>query len=496
MRIPFPERIPLHGAAIFAIALAAIQWMEGTPIYFCAGCVAFILIATLAFNSSGGLTRASGAYIFFYSVLVVVIGITYKAFLGERADSNLADPIRTVQVYVAGISAMLLAAFVSRRFARKTGLLDNLLKDSQMYRSSIGCFIVGGFGSAAIGLLGSSGSQIQSIFLQLNDLIPLGVILGVIYEIRQSGGRRSMNVFVAVSMAYYFLFFGLLSFSKQGLLTPLFSYFIAAWSQRYRFSKVQALSAVLLMWVIFRYLTPFVQYGRGVVNDTTTSERIDMVIRLVESPEATRQENLADTSQGRGLNSYYNHFEGFWERLQFVSVDDALINVTDQGKVFGLMPIKGEALNAIPHVFWPSKPSYNFGNMYAHEIGGFNEEDTTTGISFSPTSEAYHLAQWTGVLVVAPLLWLVLFIVYDSLFGDLRRTPWGLLAAVFIAHIAPEGGITGVVRLLTFGVEIFVFCALFAVWVAPLIASGIVAPAREKPADVTANLRALPKSTA
>ena len=70
MRIPFPERVPINRAAIFAVVLFAIQIAEGTALYFATGCLIFILIAAFAFNAAGGLTRASGAYVFFYSVLV------------------------------------------------------------------------------------------------------------------------------------------------------------------------------------------------------------------------------------------------------------------------------------------------------------------------------------------------------------------------------------------------------------------------------------------
>src|ERR1035437_6035561 len=83
------------------------------------------------------------------------------------------------------------------------------------------------------------------------------------------------------------------------------------------------------------------------------------------------------------------------------------IHATDQGKVIGMFPVTAPLLNAVPHFLWPNKPNYNLGNLYAHEIGGMtSEEDTTTGVSFSPTSEAYHMKKWLGVLVVAPLVWL------------------------------------------------------------------------------------------
>ncbi|MDA4132524.1 MAG: hypothetical protein OK454_05280, partial [Thaumarchaeota archaeon] len=74
MRIPFPERIPIDRVTVFAILLFVIQQLEHTPLYFSAGSVAFIILAAIAFNTAGGLTRTSGAYVFFYSLLVVIVG--------------------------------------------------------------------------------------------------------------------------------------------------------------------------------------------------------------------------------------------------------------------------------------------------------------------------------------------------------------------------------------------------------------------------------------
>ncbi len=156
MRIPFPERVPLDRVALFAAALFLIQVFEGTAMYFAVGCAAFILIAALAFNAAGGLTRASGAYVFFYSILVLIIGICYKALLGEPAQSNLLAPKTDIAVYVGGITAMLAAVLVSRRLSRKSGLLQDILKDNQMYRASVGCVIFGISAGFIFALLGES----------------------------------------------------------------------------------------------------------------------------------------------------------------------------------------------------------------------------------------------------------------------------------------------------------------------------------------------------
>jgi hypothetical protein len=473
VRIPFPVRVRLDRVAIFAAVLFAVQRFEGTPLYFSAGCVLFILIAALAFNTAGGLARTAGAYVFFYSLLVVIIGLCYKAYLGEPADSNLADPHTDIKVYVCGITAMLAAVIVSRRFARRTGLLQNMLKESRMYRASVGCMVFGVAGGFILALLGEAGARLISAFTQLNQLIPLGIIIGVMYEIRSSRGTRSINMPLIFAIAYAFAFYGLLSFSKQGMLLPLVCWALPVCAMQYRLTRMQMLGCVVGVFLIFQYLVPYAQYGRNYLGeDPTLSQQVAISVRLLKHPKGTRKQYL-EGAEG-DLGGYYNKPQGFWDRLQFISVDDGLVNITDQGKVFGLWPVKACFLNAVPHVFWPDKPHIAFGNYYAHEIGGLAEDDTTTGISFSPTAEAYHWARWLGVLVVAPLLWLLLFLVFDLFLGDLRDSPWGLLILALLTHVAPEGMLSNLIHFLTFDLEAIVFCAIFATYVAPLFAIAVL----------------------
>jgi hypothetical protein len=473
--------------AIFAVVLLAVQTIEKTPLYFSAGCAVFILIAALAFNTAGGLTRASGAYIFCYSVLVVLIGICYKALLGEPAQTNLLVPELDIATYIGSIVGIYGAVVMSHRLTRKTGLLQNVLKDADMYRASVGCIIFGSVGGTLIALLGESASKVQTAFNQLNQLVPLGIILGVMYEIRRSGGTRSTNLFVVGGGIYNFILGGIIAFSKQGQLMAFYCWLLPVCALRYRLSIAQMLSCLAALFIVFHYLVPYSQYGRDQIPEgATISQRLAIETPLLEHPEETRrlyleQQDSIDPSE-RGLNSYYNTPQGFWERLQMVSVDDKLNYITDQGKVYGLSPVAMSFLNVIPHVIWPNKPGMNFGNAYAHEMARdtAGEGDTSTGIAVSPTGEAYHLAKWAGVLTLAPILWCMFFTVFDSLLGDIRTTPWGLLAMAMISHAAPEAGITGTIGLVTFGVETLVFCAFFAKWFAPLLAVPILGADRHR----------------
>ena len=298
------------------------------------------------------------------------------------------------------------------------------------------------------------------------------------YEIRRSGGSRCINTPTVLFAAFYFLNWGLVAFSKQGMLLPLLCWALPVCALRYQLTQRQVITGLMATFLIFHYLFPYAQYGRDLRGENASfSQSLAAALPLLEHLEDTR-EKYQDVAEG-SPPGYYNTSQGFMDRLQFIYTDDGLINATDHGKVFGLWPVKAVFLNVIPHAIWPGKPDLRLGNTYMHEYSpNMPEEDTTTGISYSPTAEAYHWAKWYGILLVAPLLWLMLFLVYDALFGDLRGSPWGLLVMAQIAHNAPEGGIAGTIYLCTFGVEIFVFCALFATYVAPYIAIAALGPDR------------------
>lgn len=481
VRLPFPERIPLDRAAVFAVVLFIVQMVQGTALYFSIGTIAFIVLATLAFNAGGGLTRAPGAYVFFYSVLVFILGVIYKAVLWEPGESNLRVPQTTISVYVAGMAAMFVAVLISRRFSRKVGLLQNMLKESQMHRATIGCIVFGIAGPYVIGLLGSAGERLNSAFTQVNQLLPLAIIIGTMYVIRRSGGRRSVNGPVAVALVYTFVWFGLIGFSKQGMLTPLYCWLVAAAALRYRLSTLQLASMLTWTLIVFTILVPYSQWGRREAKESMgPSERVVLAVNLLSHPVELRKNFASIQTDEANPFRYYNTPQGFWDRLQFIATDDSLNNITDRGSVFGYLPLTMSFVNAIPRVFYPNKPTFNFGNLYAHEIGGLPDEDTTTGISFSPTAEAYHLGKWVGLMIVAPLIWILLFVVIDLLCGDLRASPWGLLFIAMVSHTAPEQGVEGCIYLVTFGSEAIVFCAIFSSYVAPYISNTVLGLQKKK----------------
>ncbi|RSL17929.1 hypothetical protein EDE15_3481 [Edaphobacter aggregans] len=473
MRIPFPVHIRLWHAFCFAGLLFTAQLLEGTSLYFSVCSVLFIVIATVAFNLAGGLARPSGAYVFFYSVLAVIVGLCWKAMIGEPGDSNLLNPLLTIRVFLAGITAMLAAVYVSRKLTAKRAFLRNAVAEAKMQNATIGCMITGLFLSFLLMVLTWQSGSALSALAQVNRFLPLAMVLGVVHQIRKSGGTSSVNLPVLISGAAIFAM-GVLGFSKEGMFTPLLCWAVAAGSQRYKVSTFQAIGAVLVVVFMFRFLVPYSQYGRNLRSETgSVRENFNVAISLLLDLEDVRQKSNAlaeDPSADSSKESYYNTPQGFFDRLQMISVDDALIDLTERNGTFGYSPIIMGFENLVPHFLWPNKPNIGFGNVYSHELGGvIAEDDSTTGISFSPSGEGFHIARWTGVLIVAPILWIFLFTLFDSLCGSATESPWGLLVIAQFAHLAPEGMLGGVIYMLGFTTLSIIVAALTAAYVMPVL---------------------------
>lgn len=477
MRIPFPERISLFYVLCFASLLCVAQLLEGTAIVFSISSFLFIVIAALTFNLAGGFTRPSGSYVFFYAVLGVIVGLCVKAILFEPADSNLSVPYVTIRVYLAGICAMYAAVYVSRKLMPRRAFLGTLLAEQNMQNATIGCMVTGLFILFLAVIIPHQEGSVMSAVAQVDRFLPMAIILGVTYQIRKSGGTSSINLPVLISFAAIFAQ-ALVGFSKEGMFIPILCWIVSASSLNYKLALYQVVGGVLAIAFIFHFLVPYSQYGRTFRSDSV-SESVSASLSLLSNLEYVREQyiTLDEAADSESSVAYYDRPQGFFDRLQMISIDDALINITEQGHVFGMSPIWASFANLVPHFFWPGKPRLYYGTMYAQEIGGIlPEEDTTTGISFSPTAEAFHLARWVGVLIVAPIVWILLFTLFDSLCGDVRKSPWGLLVIPIFAHAAPEAGLNGAIYLLGNGALSIVFAALASAFVMPIIGTLLAGP--------------------
>jgi hypothetical protein len=476
MRIPLATQIRPSHAVVFATILFVVQQVEHTSIPFSGLTFAFILISTLAFNAAGGFVYPSGWFIFFNATLTAIVGLSFKALLGERGDSHLRTPLLTMLAYCVGMALTIFVAMLTRKLAPKRGILVGMGFGEDMKKAALGAFLLGAAVQAGSYSVQENGSLLSAL-RQINYFTQMGVLLGTFYQVKKSHGAESANWIVWASGIFMFISGGLLSFSKFGLLVSLVTWLATAIIAGHDFSRKQIIGVAFCFLFFQMYLVPYSQVGRNLrAEEATLGDDIRTASyalpHLVELRDQY-QKDQRDVPEDDSRPHLYDHAEGFFDRLNMLGPDDALIAYTADGNEEGLLPTWFSILNVIPHFIWKGKPFYYIGNSYAREIGMISEENDSTGISFSPVGDAFHQASFYGVSLIVPPTLFLLFMVMDSLSGDVRQAPWGILFCVLCTHSAPEGMIGGQIYIATYVAFGVVVVALLSKYVLPVI-SGIL----------------------
>lgn len=508
MRLPFPTRIPLDKTLVFAAAVFVTQLIQHTDPIFAGLFFIFIMVSVFTFNTAGGLSRASGAYVFWFALLTCIVGGLWKIVLNEPGDSNLASPTFTLATYVVSMMCIFAALQISHKFTRKTRGLSAVMHADRINlgHAALGCFIANQSVAWANEYLPHGNGSLVNIINQENFFLPVCILLGTIHTIRTTGGRRSVSLLTFAAMALIFVFGGLIGYSKQGMFTPIVCWGVAASSQRYRLRVWQMILLAAFAAYSVEILTPLSQVGRALISENATAwDRLMLSVDLLSHPKALRAEylNAVGTPNEGGQGAayaagYFDTPQGLMDRLNMIRADDRLVTYTLQGHTVGKTRVVYYFLNWFPHFILPNKEAFfppgivNAGNYYAHQIGGLlSPDDYYTGISFSPSAEAFHMDEWEGIVVVGGFVWMVLFIVVDLVCGDLRNSPIGLLAMVSFAHFAPESLIGNLVWYIFFGDVGIVMAILFCAYFAPIIGQLLSGPQEPR----IARLEPLPLST-
>ena len=473
VRLSLPTRIPLSLAFVYASVFFCIQQIEHTGLFFSLLYFAFFILSVIAFNFADGFTRLTGAYIFWYSTLVVIVGVTWKAVLGEPADSNLYSPLLDMSLYATSMVMLLLVTLLNRKIDfRSMGIGGGFSKSELNYTAAgLGCMVVWvGIIYANI-LFGQAPGSLVSALVQVNVFGPLGIILATIGAAKDSGGRRTTSAVSMLALGYFF-YLGLVSFSKQAMLTPMVCWLVGAFYSRLRIRFIHVVAMTLMAIVAFGFVSPL-SASRDLAEGLDGTQRIELVGYLVTHwsvLNAHVKQLEAQESLG-GLNNYYDKPQGsLIERLSMIPPDDELLTYSAQGHYEGLAPIIEYFNNLLPHVLNPNKTMIYSGNYYAHEMGvGLAADDYSTGISYSPVGEAFHCEGWGGIFWLLPVIWMILFSSVDFVVGDMTKYPWGLMVVVWFAHAAPETLVGGMIYYIGYGNFGMMLAILIVTRIAPIL---------------------------
>jgi hypothetical protein len=473
VRLSLPTRISLPMTFVFASVFFCVQQIEHTNLYFSLLYYAFLILSVVAFNFAEGFTRLTGAYIFWYATLIVIVGVTWKAVVGEAADSNLFSPLLDMSLYTGSMAMLLLVTLLNKKVdVRSMGIGGGFSKAELDYTGAgLGCLIVWISIIYADVFFGQAPGGLVSALVQVNVFGPLGLILVTIGAAKDSGGRRITNT-ISILAFLYFSYLGIASFSKQAMLTPMVCWLVGAFYSRLRLRFIHVVAMVLMAAAAFGFVSPL-SASRDLAEDLDYPQRVELAANLLIHYSVLRAhvKQLEDQEQFGGLNNYYDTPQGsLIERLSMIPPDDELFSFSAQGHFEGITPVLEYFSNLAPHFINPNKTMIYSGNYYAHEMGaGLGEDDWSTGISYSPVAEAYHCEGWGGILWLLPLIWMLLFTSVDFVVGDMTKYPWGLMVVVWFAHAAPETLLGGMIYYIGYGNFGMMLAIVIVTRIAPIV---------------------------
>ena len=444
MRLPYPTRININHVLILAVGLLLAQLADGTdPVFAFLACLTLVLSA-LAFNVLDGLGTVSGAFVIFMAIPTFFVLILIKVMTWEPSDKHFLWPLTTISATTLGWAGILVAAALSRRFVARRNLVRFTARDMEnLKNTSAGLLVIGLFSQILLTNYntGQNGS-FWAILNQLNIFIPMATILATYYEICISGGKRSMNWIVLVSILYV-AGFGFIAASKQGMYAPFFSYFLVCGALEYRFRPLQVMGIVAWLAFAVGFLFPWAQYARSMTRQSTLTGTVGATIALLRDPETIPAmyrwyaESLRNNEDVNQVSLCYDHPHGLWDRESLICQDDRLIDLTQHTGSIGPDYLIAGFEMIVPHFIWPSRTNLSLGNLYGRETGQTGEEDYTTAVAFAPVGDAFREFGWSGVVVVMPIMYFFTFIFLNAVFGDARESPWGLVLVAYAAAVAP-----------------------------------------------------------
>ncbi len=457
---------------MFASVFFCVQQIQHTSVLFSVLYFAFVILSVVAFNMAEGFNRIAGAYIFWYSTLIVMVGVTWKAVQGEPADSNLFSPLLDMALYTSSMVMLLLVAMLNRRMDfRAMGLGGGFSKGELNYSAAgLGCAIVW-FGILfAVPIFGTAPGSLLSALNQVNVFGPLAIILATIGAVKDSGGRRSVNM-VSLAVIVYFEYLGLISYSKQIMISPMVCWALGAFYAKLRIRFVHVAAVICMAVISFGFISPL-SASRDLAEGMDDSQHIVLAWYLFTHHAYLKAHvQQIQVEPDMGVAEYYNEPQGsLIERLSMIPPDDQLFTFSARGHYEGMAPIYEYFGNLVPHFLNPNKQVTFSGNYYAHEMGaGLAEDDYSTGISFSPVAEAFHCEGWGGVLWLLPVIWILFFSTVDFVVGDMTKYPWGLMVVVWLAHAAPEQLVAGMIYFIGYGNFGMVLAIIVVTRLAPIL---------------------------
>ena len=288
MRIPFPKTIPLWPLLAVLTLVLCIQLIQGTDPVFAVLMLIAQIAAMDAFNRMGGMTHMAGAFCFFGILPAVTLPEIAHLVLGQPGDLNLEHPLTTAGVCAVFFICVMIAALLVSSLSHPVALLEQIQFSTTELRlvSALSCIFA--ILIAFRNLTRDSPVENGSLFAAVQHFYPLllatTVMLATYVRNTTTGGESVMSWYIAFLLILAIVP-GLLSASKEGMLTPLMCWFLVVASSRHRFSWYGILGIAAVLFVAWSFVYPFSQNARVQVRGANTlSEKVYLIVEFLRTP--------------------------------------------------------------------------------------------------------------------------------------------------------------------------------------------------------------------
>jgi hypothetical protein len=439
MRIPFPKAIPLVPLLITLTVVLLVQIIQNTDPAFALLMLVAQLAAAVGFNRMGGMTHMAGAFCLFAVLPNVTVPEITHILLGQSGEYNLQHPLVTAGVCAVFFICIMTAAILVSSISHPVALIDHIHFSIFELRiiSALSCIFAV---SIAIKLLTlqeqlQDGTLLTGVSHFQPILLAVSVMLATYVRIVTTNGRSVVNWYVAFLLILS-IAPGLLSASKEGMLTPLLCWIVVVASSRHRFTWFGTLGLVAVVFCAWVFVYPFSQNARGLVRGSQSiSNRVSLIIQFIQDPSAFPDSvsDFAESSEFGTDSSKVNIIA----RFSLLQSNDMLIDADFRSGYTSIERYTPILLSVVPHMLWPDRPTPILSNELGHKAGfTMSDSDTGTGISIGGPGMFFDVGGWLALIVYTLICFTVFFFAVIRIVGTSEKSIWGLVPVGTEALIA------------------------------------------------------------
>lgn len=406
------------------------NFINGTaPIYFIAvlGFLAARVSKLMPDSLWSGLFwfPVQAAVFYGFGPLVEVYGnaITTDSLARHILAVDDVELFRAHKLSTTGIAFILLGLFAHLQFLRRAWAKPRHATTSKLPVEKIGILMVlGGAAFKYVILLpaqwGLLDVTVAGVLSGLGSVTDLGFAI-VAYSAAR-GDRWQRRFFWALWPLHLFL--TVLAFAKvsvvMAMLLPLIGAYLAHRNRR------KLIFGLAVTAFVYAALQPFVNYGRGVIYEGTStiseasySERVEILIEFV-------------SASGTINEAYEDDRQGWWTRLNFAGPQAYAMELYDQGYA---NPTLGRAwIYFIPRAIWPDKPIMVGPGLEFYRLVT-SRSDAYSFLGLTVYGDLYWQYGWGGVIFGSLFIGFLFAALSSQAVRAIRRRDFILLPAVLMA---------------------------------------------------------------